>query len=123
MAASSASIAVANAIWEQIKSSRSVSDDYLSITWSARRGSSTRAASEGSPAPPAAVLFSWWWGNRRGRRSTSAFPSTTAPATLSSMTSSTGCKHQIAARLAEAVGALAEVEVSDEQLALMLAKL
>ncbi|RWW14183.1 hypothetical protein GW17_00022062 [Ensete ventricosum] len=33
------------------------------------------------------------------------------------------CKHQIAARLAEAVGEVVEVEVSDEQLATMLSKL
>ncbi|XP_020101285.1 zinc finger SWIM domain-containing protein 7 isoform X2 [Ananas comosus] len=33
------------------------------------------------------------------------------------------CKHQIAARLAEAVGAHREVQLTDEQLALMLSKL
>ncbi|XP_010936541.1 uncharacterized protein [Elaeis guineensis] len=135
MAASSASIAVANAIWEQIKSSRSVSDDYLSILhflFGKNMERATRIVDQGgvrrvSGAPSGRSLF-LVVGESKRKEEYICFPEHHCTCysffyDIVNRGEQLCCKHQIAARLAEAVGALAEVEVSDEQLALMLAKL
>ncbi|XP_038983424.1 uncharacterized protein LOC103705251 isoform X1 [Phoenix dactylifera] len=162
MAAPSASIAVANATWEQIKSSRSVSDDHLSILhflFGKNLERATRIVDQGgvrrvSGAPSGRSLF-LVVGESKRKEEYICFPENHCTCYsffydivnwgeqlcvcfLICFTSCffflafsvthlspfcSECKHQIAARLAEAVGALTEVEVSDEQLALMLAKL
>ncbi|KAJ6896285.1 hypothetical protein NC651_022485 [Populus alba x Populus x berolinensis] len=70
--------------------------------------------------------LSMWWENHGGR-SISVFLNTIVPVIHFFMTLSTEennfCKHQLAARLAAALGAFIDVKVSDEQLALLLIKL
>ncbi|XP_038983420.1 zinc finger SWIM domain-containing protein 7-like [Phoenix dactylifera] len=135
MAAPSASIAVANATWEQIKSSRSVSDDHLSILhflFGKNLERATRIVDQGgvrrvSGAPSGRSLF-LVVGESKRKEEYICFPEHHCTCysffyDIVNRGEQLCCKHQIAARLAEAVGALTEVEVSDEQLALMLAKL
>ncbi|XP_038983426.1 zinc finger SWIM domain-containing protein 7-like isoform X2 [Phoenix dactylifera] len=135
MAAPSASIAVANATWEQIKSSRSVSDDHLSILhflFGKNLERATRIVDQGgvrrvSGAPSGRSLF-LVVGESKRKEEYICFPENHCTCysffyDIVNWGEQLCCKHQIAARLAEAVGALTEVEVSDEQLALMLAKL
>ncbi|KAK1275969.1 hypothetical protein QJS04_geneDACA001667 [Acorus gramineus] len=93
------SLAVADAVWKEIKSSRSVTDDHLSILHFLFGRNFERAArivDEG------------------GVRKISAVPSGRSLFV---------CKHQLAAQLAEAVEAYVESDVSDEELALMLSRI
>ncbi|XP_050262447.1 uncharacterized protein LOC126706913 isoform X2 [Quercus robur] len=95
----SASILVAEAVWKDIESTRSVSNDQLSILHflfgknfeRATRIVDQRGVKRISGEPSGRFIFQ--------------------------------CKHQLAARLAASLGACIEVKVSDEKLALLLSKL
>ncbi|KAG6476988.1 hypothetical protein ZIOFF_066238 [Zingiber officinale] len=154
MASSGTSIAVAEAVWEQIKSSRSglssaslSSTDpaffashplFSSMTTSVRRSPfhnlerATRIVDQGgvrklSATPSRRSLF-LVVGESRKKEEYICFPEHHCTCysffyDVVNRGEQLCCKHQIAARLAEAVGQLEEMEVSDEQLAVMLSKL
>ncbi|RWW75258.1 hypothetical protein BHE74_00016741 [Ensete ventricosum] len=119
MTAPAVSITVADAVWEQIKSSRSASDDHLSMNLER----ATRIVDQGGvrkvSAAPSGRSFFLVVGESKRKEEYICFPE--HHCTCYSFFYD--CKHQIAARLAEAVGEVVEVEVSDEQLATMLSKL
>ncbi|KAM3742741.1 hypothetical protein ACB098_07G091100 [Castanea mollissima] len=95
----SASILVAEAVWKDIESTCSVSNDQLSILLflfgknfeRATRIVDQRGVKRISGEPSGRFIFQ--------------------------------CKHQLAARLAASLGTCIEVKVSDEKLALLLSKL
>ncbi|XP_042434254.1 zinc finger SWIM domain-containing protein 7-like [Zingiber officinale] len=135
MASSGTSIAVAEAVWEQIKSSRSASDDHLSILhflFGKNLERATRIVDQGgvrklSATPSRRSLF-LVVGESRKKEEYICFPEHHCTCysffyDVVNRGEQLCCKHQIAARLAEAVGQLEEMEVSDEQLAVMLSKL
>ncbi|XP_042434253.1 zinc finger SWIM domain-containing protein 7-like isoform X1 [Zingiber officinale] len=167
MASSGTSIAVAEAVWEQIKSSRSASDDHLSILhflFGKNLERATRIVDQGgvrklsaTPSrrslflvhsralsfPPATEMLLLLLllllttlgdgafqvvGESRKKEEYICFPEHHCTCysffyDVVNRGEQLCCKHQIAARLAEAVGQLEEMEVSDEQLAVMLSKL
>lgn len=135
MTSAAPSIAVANSIWQQIKSSRSVSDDQLSILHflfgknfeRATRIVDQRGVRRVSGSPSGRFLF-LVVGESRRKEEYFCFPEHHCTCysffyDVVSRGEQLCCKHQLAARLAEAVGAHEEVTVSDEELALMLSKL
>ncbi|XP_072991884.1 uncharacterized protein [Typha latifolia] len=135
MSSPAATSAVANSVWEQIKSTRSVSDDHLSILhflFGKNLERAARIVDQGgvrrvSAAPSGRSLF-LVVGESRRKEEYICFPEHLCTCysffyDIVNRGEQLCCKHQIAARLAEAVGAHREVEVMDEQLALMLSKL
>ncbi|XP_074559244.1 uncharacterized protein LOC141815230 isoform X1 [Curcuma longa] len=135
MASSGTGIAVAEAVWEQIKSSRSASDDHLSILhflFGKNLERAARIVDQGgvrklSATPSGRSLF-LVVGESRRKEEYICFPEHHCTCysffyDVVNRGEQLCCKHQIAARLAEAVGQLDELEVSDEQLAVMLSKL
>lgn len=135
MTSAAPSIAVANSIWDQIKFSRSVSDDQLSILhflFGKNFERATRIVDQGGvrrvSGSPSGRFFFLVVGESRRKEEYICFPEHHCTCysffyDIVSRGEQLCCKHQLAARLAEAVGAHAEVTVSDEQLALMLSKL
>uniref|UniRef100_A0A1D1XP80 Zinc finger SWIM domain-containing protein 7 n=1 Tax=Anthurium amnicola TaxID=1678845 RepID=A0A1D1XP80_9ARAE len=134
-AAASASIAAANAVWNQIKSSRSVSDDHLSILhflFGKNFERATRIVDQGgvrklSGAPSGRSLF-LVVGESRRREEYICFPEHYCTCysffyDIVSRGEQLHCKHQLAAQLAEAMGAFSDVKVSDEQLAVLLSNI
>ncbi|KAJ4815312.1 Zinc finger SWIM domain-containing protein 7 [Rhynchospora pubera] len=130
-----ASTAVAETIWEQIRTTRSVSDDQLSILnflFGKNFERATRIVDEGgvkrvSGIPSRRSLF-LVVGESKRKEEYICFPQHLCTCysffyDIVNRGEQISCKHQIAAQLAEAVGAHQEVEVTDEQLALMLLKL
>ncbi|WOL01689.1 zinc finger SWIM domain-containing protein 7 isoform X1 [Canna indica] len=135
MASPVASITVAEAVWDQIKSSRAASDDHLSILhflFGKNLERATRIVDQGgvrkvSASPSGRSLF-LVIGESRRKEEYICFPEHHCTCysffyDVVNRGEQLCCKHQIAARLAEAVGQFEEVEVSDEQLAMMLSKL
>ncbi|RRT67271.1 hypothetical protein B296_00023983 [Ensete ventricosum] len=145
MTSPAVSITVADAVWEQIKSSRSASDDHLSmiVCSSLPRSSlhflfgrnlerATRIVDQGGvrkvSAAPSGRSFFLVVGESKRKEEYICFPEHHCTCysffyDVVNRGEHLCCKHQIAARLAEAVGEVVEVEVSDEQLATMLSKL
>ncbi|XP_074559252.1 uncharacterized protein LOC141815230 isoform X2 [Curcuma longa] len=131
MASSGTGIAVAEAVWEQIKSSRSASDDHLSILhflFGKNLERAARIVDQGgvrklSATPSGRSLF-LVVGESRRKEEYICFPEhhCTCYSFFYDVVNR-GEQLCIAARLAEAVGQLDELEVSDEQLAVMLSKL
>ncbi|KAJ4755534.1 Zinc finger SWIM domain-containing protein 7 [Rhynchospora pubera] len=130
-----ATTSVAETIWEQIRSTRSVSDDQLSILnflFGKNFERATRIVDEGgvkrvSGIPSRRSLF-LVVGESKRKEEYICFPQHLCTCysffyDIVNRGEQICCKHQIAAQLAEAVGAHQEVEVTDEQLALMLLKL
>lgn len=129
------SAAVANTIWAQIKSSRSVSDDQLStlhFLFGKNFERATRIVDQGgvrrvSGSPSGRFLF-LVVGESRRKEEYICFPEHHCTCCsffydVVSRGEQLCCKHQLASLLAEAVGAHGEVLVSDEELALMLSKI
>ncbi|MQL94162.1 hypothetical protein Taro_026813 [Colocasia esculenta] len=132
--AASSSVAVANAVWDQIKSSRAASDDHLSILhflFGKNFERATRIVDQGgvrkfSGTPSGRFLF-LVVGESRRKEEYICFAEHHCTCysffyDVVSRGEQLCCKHQLAARLAEAVGAHSEVKVSDEQLAVLLSK-
>ncbi|XP_064942627.1 uncharacterized protein LOC135624667 isoform X2 [Musa acuminata AAA Group] len=123
MTSPAVSITVAEAVWEQIKSSRSASDDHLSILqflFGRNLERATRIVDQGGVRKVV--------GESKRKEEYICFPEHHCTCysffyDVVNRGEQLCCKHQIAARLAEAVGEVMEVEVSDEQLATMLSKL
>ncbi|XP_039116982.1 zinc finger SWIM domain-containing protein 7 isoform X3 [Dioscorea cayenensis subsp. rotundata] len=123
MASTSATAAVASTLWNQINSSRSVSDDQLSILhflYGKNLERATRIVDQGGVRKVV--------GESKRKEEYICFPEHHCTCysffyDIVNRSEQLCCKHQIAARLAEAVGAHDEVSVSDEHLALMLSKL
>ncbi|XP_039116981.1 zinc finger SWIM domain-containing protein 7 isoform X2 [Dioscorea cayenensis subsp. rotundata] len=133
MASTSATAAVASTLWNQINSSRS--DDQLSILhflYGKNLERATRIVDQGgvrkvSGFPSGRFLF-LVVGESKRKEEYICFPEHHCTCysffyDIVNRSEQLCCKHQIAARLAEAVGAHDEVSVSDEHLALMLSKL
>ncbi|KAH7673482.1 Zinc finger SWIM-type protein [Dioscorea alata] len=135
MASTSATAAVASTLWNQINSSRSVSDDQLSILhflYGKNLERATRIVDQGgvrkvSGFPSGRFLFLVVGESKRKEEYICFLEHHCTCYSFFYDIVNRGeqlcCKHQIAARLAEAVGAHDEVSVSDEHLALMLSKL
>ncbi|CAD5185092.1 unnamed protein product [Musa acuminata subsp. burmannicoides] len=135
MTSPAVSITVAEAVWEQIKSSRSASDDHLSILqflFGRNLERATRIVDQGGvrkvSAAPSGRSFFLVVGESKRKEEYICFPEHHCTCysffyDVVNRGEQLCCKHQIAARLAEAVGEVVEVEVSDEQLATMLSKL
>ncbi|KAJ8478637.1 hypothetical protein OPV22_022364 [Ensete ventricosum] len=135
MTSPAVSITVADAVWEQIKSSRSASDDHLSILhflFGRNLERATRIVDQGGvrkvSAAPSGRSFFLVVGESKRKEEYICFPEHHCTCysffyDVVNRGEHLCCKHQIAARLAEAVGEVVEVEVSDEQLATMLSKL
>ncbi|KAJ0963460.1 hypothetical protein J5N97_028582 [Dioscorea zingiberensis] len=135
MASASVSAALASTLWNQIKSTRSVSDDQLAILhflYGKNLERATRIVDQGgvrrvSGTPSGRFLF-LVVGESKRKEEYICFPDHHCTCysffyDIVNRGEQLSCKHQIAARLADAVGVHAEVTVSDEHLALMLSKL
>ncbi|KAJ3673034.1 hypothetical protein LUZ60_006408 [Juncus effusus] len=127
--------AAAGAIFDQIKSSHSVSDEQLSILnflFGKNLERATRIVDQGGVRrvvglPSGRSLF-LVVGESRRKEEYICFPLHLCTCysffyDIVNRGEQICCKHQIAARLAEAVGAHQEMEVTDEQLALMLSNI
>ncbi|CAN6205955.1 unnamed protein product [Urochloa humidicola] len=134
-ATTSISLAVADAVWEEIKSAGHASDDHLSILETLFGKNMLRACKivdergvrrvTGAPSGRSLFLV---MGESKRKEEYLCFPEHLCTCysffyDIVGRSEQLCCKHQLAARLAEAVGEHQEMEVSDEELAHMLAKL
>ncbi|KAK1300444.1 hypothetical protein QJS10_CPB13g00483 [Acorus calamus] len=129
------SLAVAGAVWKEIKSSRSVTDDHLSILHFLFGRNFERAArivDEGGVRKISAVTSgrSLFVVVGESKRKEEYICFADHHCTCYSFFydvvcrgEQLCCKHQLAAQLAEAVEAYVESDVSDEQLTLMLSRI
>ncbi|XP_020257692.1 zinc finger SWIM domain-containing protein 7-like isoform X4 [Asparagus officinalis] len=134
-AAAAPSVAVANSIWGQIRSSRSVSDDQLSILhflFGKNFERATRIVDQGGvrriTGNPSGRFLFLVVGESRRKEEYICFPEHHCTCysffyDIVSRSEQLCCKHQLAVLLAEAVGVHTEETVSDERLAFMLSKL
>uniref|UniRef100_A0A7N1A7V3 SWIM-type domain-containing protein n=1 Tax=Kalanchoe fedtschenkoi TaxID=63787 RepID=A0A7N1A7V3_KALFE len=131
----SASLAAADAVWKEIESTRSVTDDQLSTLHFLFGKNTERAArivDQGgvkriSGEPSGRCIFQVT-GESKRKEEYYCFPEHYCACyaffyDIVSRGEQLCCKHQLAARLASATGACVEVKVSDEQLALLLSHL
>ncbi|XP_022149127.1 zinc finger SWIM domain-containing protein 7 [Momordica charantia] len=131
----SASAMVAEAVWKQIKSTRSVTDDQLSVLHflfgknfeRATRIVDQRGVKKIYGEPSGRSIFQVV-GESRRKEEYFCFPENfCACYSFFYDTVNRGeqlcCKHQLAARLAASLGAFIEAKVSDEELALLLSNL
>ncbi|KAL9417748.1 hypothetical protein AB3S75_040689 [Citrus x aurantiifolia] len=131
----SASSLVAESVWKSIESTRSVTEDQLSILHflfgknieRATRIVDQRGVRRISGEPSGRSIFKVVGESRRKEEYLCFAENYCACYSFFYDILNKGeqlcCKHQLAARLASALGACVEVNVSDEQLALLLAKL
>ncbi|KAK4563329.1 hypothetical protein RGQ29_005729 [Quercus rubra] len=131
----SASILVAEAVWKDIESTRSVSNDQLSILHflfgknfeRATRIVDQRGVKRISGEPSGRFIFQVVGESRRKEEYFCFAECYCACYSFFYDIVNRGeqlcCKHQLAARLAASLGACIEVKVSDEKLALLLSKL
>uniref|UniRef100_A0ACD5ULR0 Uncharacterized protein n=1 Tax=Avena sativa TaxID=4498 RepID=A0ACD5ULR0_AVESA len=128
-------LAVADAVWEQIKAAGHATDEHLSILEHLFGKNMLRACKildEGgvrrvTGAPSGRLLF-LVMGESKRKEEYICFPEHLCTCysffyDIVGRGEQLCCKHQLAARLAEAVGQHQEMEVTDEELAHMLAKL
>lgn len=131
----SASHLVAEAVWTDIQSSRSVTDDQLAILHflfgknleRATRIVDQKGVKRISGEPSGRCVFQVV-GESRQKEEYLCFAEHYCACysffyDIVNRGEQHCCKHQLAARLAGAVGACVEVKVSDEQLAILLSKL
>ncbi|KAL4181157.1 hypothetical protein AMTRI_Chr12g269860 [Amborella trichopoda] len=118
--------AVAAAVFRDISSAHSVSDVRLSILllYGKNFERATRIVDQGvvkklSAKPSRRALFQVVGESKRGEEYM-CFPDHLCMCYSFFFDT---CKHQLAAKLAEAVGAFKEINISDEQLAVLLSKL
>ncbi|KAF3435523.1 hypothetical protein FNV43_RR22612 [Rhamnella rubrinervis] len=131
----SASSLVADAVWKEIESTGSVSDDQLSILHflfgknfeRATRIVDQRGVKRVSGQPSGRSVFQVVGESRRKEEYLCFAEQFCACYSFFYDIVNRGeqlcCKHQLAARLAASLGACIEVQVSDEELALLLSKL
>ncbi|KAK8954202.1 hypothetical protein KSP39_PZI002406 [Platanthera zijinensis] len=132
--ASSASIAVADSVWRQMKSSRCVSDDNLAILhflFGKNFERATIIVDQGgvkrvSGNPSCRVLF--LVAGESKKEEYVCFPEHFCTChsfffDVVNKGEQLCCKHQIAVQLAESVGAYKEISISDEELALILCRI
>ncbi|XP_044481379.1 zinc finger SWIM domain-containing protein 7-like isoform X1 [Mangifera indica] len=131
----SASTLVAETVWKSVESTRSVSEDQLSILFflfgknleKATRIVDQRGVKKISGEPSGRFIFQVV-GESRRKEEYFCFAEHFCACysffyDIVNKGEQLSCKHQLAARLAAALGTCLEVKVSDEQLALLLAKL
>ncbi|XP_044507890.1 zinc finger SWIM domain-containing protein 7-like isoform X1 [Mangifera indica] len=131
----SASTLVAETVWKSVESTRSVSEDQLSILYflfgknleKATRIVDQRGVKKISGEPSGRFIFQVV-GESRRKEEYFCFAEHFCACysffyDIVNKGEQLSCKHQLAARLAAALGTCLEVKVSDEQLALLLAKL
>ncbi|KAG0479286.1 hypothetical protein HPP92_009985 [Vanilla planifolia] len=134
MSASSAIVAVAESVWRQIRLSRSVSDDHLAILHFLFGKNLERATTIVDQSgigrvfgkPSGRVVFKVVGESRK--EDYICFPEhfCTCQSFFFDVVNKGEqlyCKHQIAALLAEAVGACNDVSIPDEELAMMLIRI
>ncbi|XP_077216263.1 zinc finger SWIM domain protein [Tasmannia lanceolata] len=126
---------VAETIWSDIKSGRSVTDDQLSILhflFGKNFERATRIIDQGGvkriSAEPSTRFLYQVIGESRRKEEYICFADHHCTCysffyDIVNRGEQLCCKHQLAARLAEAVGVCAEVKVSDEELALLLSRI
>ncbi|XP_068319968.1 uncharacterized protein [Pyrus communis] len=131
---SNASSLVAEAVWKAIESTRSVTDDQLSVLhflFGKNWERSTRIVDQSGikrvlGEPSGRSIFQVVGESRRKEEYFCFAEQYCACYSFFYDTINKGeqlcCKHQLAARLAASLGACIEVKVSDEQLALLLSK-
>ncbi|CAM8901499.1 unnamed protein product [Rhodiola kirilowii] len=131
----SASTAVADAVWKEIESSRSVTNDQLSVLhflFGKNMERAARIVDQGGVKRISGELTGRCIfqvvGESKRKEEYYCFPEHYCACysffyDIVSRGEQLCCKHQLAARLAAAVGACVEVKVSDEQLALLLSHL
>ncbi|KAL6855952.1 hypothetical protein ACP4OV_018754 [Aristida adscensionis] len=135
LAATGVSLAVADAVWAEIRSAGRPSDEHLSILETLFGKNMLRACKivdargvrrvTGAPSGRSLFLVT---GESKRKEEYLCFPEHLCTCysffyDIVGRGEQLCCKHQLAARLAEAVGEQQEIEVSDEELAHMLAKL
>ncbi|XP_031261177.1 zinc finger SWIM domain-containing protein 7 isoform X4 [Pistacia vera] len=130
-----ASSLVAESLWKSIESTRSVSEDQLSTLYflfgknleKATRIVDQKGVKTISGEPSSRFIFQVMGESRRKEEYYCFAEHYCACYSFFYDIVNKGeqlfCKHQLAARLAAALGACIEIKVSDEQLALLLAKL
>ncbi|XP_022983272.1 zinc finger SWIM domain-containing protein 7 isoform X2 [Cucurbita maxima] len=131
----SASTLVAEAVWKQIESTRSVTDDQLSILhflFGKNFERATRIVDQSgvkkiSGEPSGRSIFQVV-GESRRKEEYFCFPENFCACysffyDIVNRGEQLCCKHQLAARLAASLGACVEVKVSDEELAILLSNL
>ncbi|NP_001144742.2 uncharacterized protein LOC100277790 [Zea mays] len=131
-AATSVSLAVADAVWAEIRSAGRASDEHLSILETLFGKNMLRACKivdergvrrvTGAPSGRSVFLV---MGESKRKEEYLCFPEHLCTCysffyDVVGRGEQLSCKHQLAARLAEAVGEHQEVEVKDEELANML---
>ncbi|KAI3509484.1 hypothetical protein L1887_24789 [Cichorium endivia] len=129
------SLLVAETIWTEIQSTRSVTDDQLSILHilfgknleRASRIVDQRGVKKISGEPSGRSIFQIT-GESRRKEEYLCFPEHYCACysffyDIVNKGEQLCCKHQLAARLAVSLGTYVDVKVSDEQLAFLLAKL
>ncbi|KAI0504815.1 hypothetical protein KFK09_015768 [Dendrobium nobile] len=135
MAAASASTAVADSIWREIKSSRSVSDDHLAnlhLLFGDNLESATIIVDQGGvqkhTGNPSGRFIFKVVGKSKETEKYICFPGhfCTCHSFFYDVVSKGErlfCKHQIAFKLAEAAGMCKEVSITDEKLAEILSEI
>ncbi|KAG7030956.1 Zinc finger SWIM domain-containing protein 7 [Cucurbita argyrosperma subsp. argyrosperma] len=131
----SASTLAAEAVWKQIESTRSVTDDQLSILhflFGKNFERATRIVDQSgvkkiSGEPSGRSVFQVV-GESRRKEEYLCFPENFCACysffyDIVNRGEQLCCKHQLAARLAASLGACIEVKVSDEELAILLSNL
>ncbi|XP_022942858.1 zinc finger SWIM domain-containing protein 7 isoform X2 [Cucurbita moschata] len=131
----SASTLAAEAVWKQIESTRSVTDDQLSILhflFGKNFERATRIVDQSgvkkiSGEPSGRSIFQVV-GESRRKEEYLCFPENFCACysffyDIVNRGEQLCCKHQLAARLAASLGACIEVKVSDEELAILLSNL
>ncbi|KAG6600296.1 Zinc finger SWIM domain-containing protein 7, partial [Cucurbita argyrosperma subsp. sororia] len=131
----SASTLAAEAVWKQIESTRSVTDDQLSILhflFGKNFERATRIVDQSgvkkiSGDPSGRSIFQVV-GESRRKEEYLCFPENFCACysffyDIVNRGEQLCCKHQLAARLAASLGACIEVKVSDEELAILLSNL
>ncbi|XP_010028385.1 zinc finger SWIM domain-containing protein 7 [Eucalyptus grandis] len=131
----SASMAVADSVWKTMESTRSVTNEQLSILHflfgknleRATRILDQRGVKRISGEPSGRFIFQVV-GESRRKEEYLCFPEHYCGCysffyDIVNRGEQLCCKHQLAARLAESLGACTEVRVSDEQLAVLLSNL
>ncbi|KAL7591494.1 uncharacterized protein LOC111904249 [Lactuca sativa] len=131
----SSSLLVAETIWTEIQSTRSVTDDQLSILHTlfgknlerASRIVDQRGVKKISGEPSGRSIFQIT-GESKKKEEYLCFPEHYCACysffyDIVNKREQLCCKHQLAARLAVSLGTCVDVKVSDEQLAYLLAKL
>ncbi|KAF8664318.1 hypothetical protein HU200_054868 [Digitaria exilis] len=139
-ATTSISLAVAEAVWAEIKSSGCASDEHLSILETLFGKNMLRACKivdergvrrvTGAPSGRSLFLVAGFrvMGESKRKEEYLCFPEHLCTCysffyDIVARGEQLCCKHQLAARLAEAVGEHQDMEVTDEELAHMLSKL